>query len=115
LFLSIGAEYDRSQISGWYTRFLRDEVLAEWIEEQDGPGLYVYCHVSGGLVLGSAGWRDAIFKRELPLVLEALRYGDRHLYQACPNLDHAPIRVHFSAKQQRYNRVEPWGRPADYA
>ena len=41
----------RAQISGWYTRLMRDEVLAEWLEDEDGPALHVYCHVSGGLVL----------------------------------------------------------------
>jgi hypothetical protein len=30
LFLTVGPTYDRRQISGWYTRLMRDEVLAEW-------------------------------------------------------------------------------------
>jgi hypothetical protein len=114
LFLTIGPDHDRQQISGWYTRLLRDEVLAEWREEEEGPALHVHCHVSGGLVVGSAGWRDAIFRRELPLVLEAFRFGDQRLFERQPELDQAPIWVHFQAKQPRYNRVEPWGVPADY-
>jgi hypothetical protein len=114
LFLTIGQEYDDKQTSGWYTRLMRDEVLAEWRQGQDGPGLHVHCHVSGGLVFGSAGLRDAIFRRELPLVLEAFRYGDRDLYAAHPELDSARIRVHFHARQQRYRSVERWGTPADY-
>ena len=113
LFLTIGPDYDRQQISGWTTRLLRDEVLAEWREE-DGPALHVHCHVSGGLVVGSAGWRDAIFRRELPLVLEAFRFGDRRLLETQPELDQAPIWVHFHARQPRYNRIESWGVPADY-
>jgi hypothetical protein len=115
LFLTIGPDYDRQQISGWYTCLLRDEVLAEWREEEDGPALHVHCHVSGGLVVGSAGWRDAIFRRELPLVLEAFRFGDRHLFEAQPELDGVPIWVHFHATQPRYNRVESWGVPAEFA
>jgi hypothetical protein len=114
LFLTIGPDYDRKQISGWYTRLMRDEVLAEWREEEDGLALHVHCHVSGGLIVGSAGWRDAIFQRELPLVLEAFRFGDRRLFETQPELDQAPIWVHFHAKQPRYNRVESWGVPADY-
>ena len=113
LFLTIGPDYDHQQISGWYTRLLRDVVLAEWHEE-DSPVLHVHCHVSGGLVVGSAGWRDAIFQRELPLVLEAFRFGDRRLFEAQPELDQAPIWVHFHAKQPRYSRVESWGVSADY-
>jgi hypothetical protein len=115
LFLTIGPDYDRKQISGWYTRLLRDEVLAEWREEENGSALHVHCHVSGGLVVGSAGWRDAIFQRELPLVLEAFRFGDRRLFEVQPELDQAPIWVHFHARQPRYNRVESWGVPAEFA
>jgi hypothetical protein len=114
LFLTIGQEYDQEQVAGWYTRLMRDEVLAEWREGDDGPGLHVHCHVSGGLVFGMAGWRYAIFRRELPLVLEAFRYGDRALFAAHPALDEAPIRIHFHARQRRYRRVEQWGTPADY-
>ncbi len=114
LFLSIGPAYNQPQISGWHTRLMRDEVLAEWRQEPAGPSLHLHCHVSGGLVLGPAGWRDAIFRKELPLVLEALRFGDRALFDAHPELDQAPIQVHFHARQSRYDRVEPWGTPSDY-
>jgi hypothetical protein len=114
LFLTVGSSYDREQISGWYTRLMRDEVLAEWREDIEGAALHVFCHVSGGLVFGMAGWRYAIFQRELPLVLEAFRHGDRTLYEMNPDLDHAPILVHFRSNRQRYQRLEHWGTPADY-
>ncbi len=114
LYLTIGPDYNLKQISGWYTRFMRDEVLAECKDSQDSPSLHVYCHVSGGLVLGRAGWRYAIFRSEMPLVLEAIRYGDRTLFAANPRLDHAPILVHFQASQPRYNKTEAWGIVADW-
>jgi hypothetical protein len=114
LYLTIGTEHDRRQISGWYTRLMRDEVLAEWGQEEDKPTLHVHCHVSGGLVLGSAKWRDAIFRQELPLVLEALRFGDRALFEARPELDRAPIWVHLNSIDHQYNRIERWGTPSDY-
>jgi hypothetical protein len=114
LFLTIGQDYDRQLTAGWYTRLMRDEVLAEWQVGEKGPALHAYCHVSGGLALGTAGMRYGIFHRELPLVFEALRFGDRALFEARPELDRAPILVHFQATQARYNQVEPWGTPADY-
>ena len=113
LFLTVAEAYDQKQISGWYTRFMRDEVLAEW-KAGENPSLHVYCHVSGGLVLGPAGWRYQIFQRELPLVLEAFRYGDAALFDAHPALDQAPIWVHYRATQRRYQKSELWGVPADY-
>jgi hypothetical protein len=54
LFLTVGLWYNQQQVAGWYARFMRDEVLAEWRNEE-GASLHVYCHVSGGLTLGSAG------------------------------------------------------------
>lgn len=114
LYLTIGTEYEEGQFSGLYDRLMRDEVLAEWREGDEGPALHVFCHVSGGLALGPAGWRYRIFRRELPLVLEALRHGDRALFETRPALDDAPIWVHFRSHRRRYRRREDWGTPADY-
>jgi hypothetical protein len=114
LFLTVGLEFDRAQISGLYTRFMRDEVLAQWRDEAGNPALHVYCHVSGGLVFGTAGFRYAIFRRELPLVLEAFRFGDRRFLEARPELDQAPILVHFQSKRRRYRRTEQWGTLSRY-
>ena len=93
---------------------MRDEVLAKWLILDACPVLYVSCHVSGGLVFGSAGWRYSIFIRELPLVLEVFRYGDRQFFEANPDLDHAPVQIRFNSHRQRYQRLEQWGTPADY-
>jgi hypothetical protein len=114
LFLTIGLEHDRKQVSGLYTRLMRDEVLANWSDNGDGVSLHVHCHVSGGLTLGSPQMRRAIFKHEMPLVLEALFYADRHFFEAHPHLNQAPVWVHFHARQPRYNTVDRWGVPADY-
>jgi hypothetical protein len=114
LFLTVGCTYDKMRISGLYTRLMRDEVLAEWRTDRDRAELHVHCHVSGGLTIGSPRVRLAIFKRELQLVLEALRFGDSALFAAHPELDRAAIVVHFHAREPRYDRVEHWGIPADY-
>lgn len=114
LFLSIGKEYDKDAISSRYTRLMRDEVLAEWLADEPGPELHIHCHVSGGIAFGPAHWRYVIFQQELPLVLEALRFGDQRLYESNPHLDEAPILIHFHARQARYNHVETWGKPRDY-
>jgi hypothetical protein len=114
LYLSVGADYDRKALSGLYTRFMRDEVLAEWCEDEKGFSIHVYCHVSGGLVFGRAGWRSSIFRRELPLVLEAIRYGDTEFFNANPELDDAPVIVHFQSTKDKFNTVEEWGSLRDY-
>jgi len=114
LFLSIGAEYETKQISKLYTRLMRDEVLAELTDDEDNLIFRVYCHVSGGFVLGTAKWRYNIFQSELPLVLEAIRYGDRNLFEQNPQLDNTPVSMHFKSTDIRFNKVENWGTMADY-
>lgn len=114
LFLSIGAALDQQAVSGWYTRFMRDEVLAEWLLEGDQPELHVHCHVSGGFTFGSARWRYSIFQHHLKQVLQAFCFGDRDFLEAHPEYMQAPIYVNFHSSNQRYNRVEHHGCLADY-
>lgn len=108
LFLTIGAVHNYPQISGWYTRIMRDEVVADWQFDSE-PSFHVHCHVSGGFLIGSASWRDSIFRKHLPMVLQAIRYGDRFLFETHPGLDQATIWVHFHAEQDRFNCTENWG------
>jgi magnesium dechelatase len=110
LFLTIGPQFHWPQVAGWYTRLMRDEVLAEWQDkaltdrrgkvlaerlDDSVPRLIVHCHVSGGLVFGIKSWREGIFRYHLPMVLEAFRYGDQALVNDHPQLARAPIEVHF--------------------
>ncbi len=115
LFLTIGREYDTKQVSGIYTRLMRDEILAELVRDGDGATLHVYCHVSGGVVLGSASWRYRIFQNELPLVLEAIRYGDRAFFETNPAVNQAQVTVHFVSHKPKYNNTEDWGELNKYA
>ena len=114
LTLTIGSEYNLKQISGWYTRLMRDEVLAEWIKRDSLYSLDVYCHVSGGLIFGGSSMRESIFLNEMPLVLEALRFGDRLLFDRHVELDDAVIRIHLQRSSKEYRVVE-MGSPRDYA
>jgi hypothetical protein len=110
LFLTIDRDYDHEQISGWYTQLMRDEVLGEWVDD-DELSLHIHCHVSGGLVLGPAKWRASIFKQHLPMTLEAICYGDQEFMK---HHGKSPVFVHFHAKQKALNKVENWGTVDDY-
>jgi hypothetical protein len=112
LFLTIGSDYNRKQIRGWYTRLMRDEVLANWTNNILEPELHVHCEVGRGI--GSSNFREAIFRRELDLVLETFRFGDRRLFNKVPILDDAFIHVHFNARKEEDTKVEVWGRMKDY-
>ena len=93
---------------------MRDEALGEWKKDKGSLSLHVYCHVSGGLVLGSAKWRDSILRHEIPLVIEAIRYGDSPFIEADPKLDLAEVIVHFQSTNPNYNRIENLGTVANY-
>ena len=114
LFLTIGSEYDKKQVSGIYTRLMRDEVLAELCGEGDSLIFKVYCHVSGGFTFGTARWRYNIFKSELPLVLETMRYGDRTIFEQNPKFEDAAIVIHFQSTNGRFDKLENWGTMAEY-
>ncbi|WP_404408275.1 staygreen family protein [Jeotgalibacillus malaysiensis] len=109
LFLTIGLQYAFEKINA-----MRDEVLAEWIIANGCPLLYVYVYVDGEFGPAVTAVRDAIFRRELPLALEAIRYGDRKFFAAHPALDSAPIWIHFDSTNSLYNKFEHWGTPGDY-
>ncbi len=108
LFLTIGLEYAYEEINE-----MRDEVLAEWQTYEGNPLLYVYVYVGQfGPVINAI--RDTIFRRELPLALEAIRYGDSEFFMEYPQLDDAPIWIYFDSPNPDYNKFEYWGTPKDY-
>lgn len=109
LFLTVGPDYVREQISSFYTRLMRDEVLAEWQQDRTGLSLHVYCHVSGGLAIGSAGWRNDILVTHMRSVIEAFCFAERDLVATHPEIARARVWVHFRSNKPRYDRVEDWG------
>ena len=113
LFLTIGSEYDYEQISGLYTRFMRDEVLAEWQKKNGEFELHLYMHVSGGFCFGWTGLRNKIFCYHLPLVLQTIKCGDKNLIKAMPELENTQVIVHFQSKSKKYNRIENHGQIED--
>ena len=109
LFLAIGMQFAYDKVNA-----MRDEVLAEWRMNNGFPFLYVYVYVDGQFGAEAAAVRDKVFRRELPLALEAIRYGDEKFFAAHSDLDNAPIWIHFDSTNPKYNRFENWGTPADY-
>jgi len=108
LFLSIGLNYDTKKFSNLYSKLMRDEVLGEW-QNVEHIRLDIHCHVSGGIALGPAKWRDSIFRHHMPMVLEAICYGDKSFLVKNKNFRKAPIYIHFHARQKTLNCIEKWG------
>lgn len=111
LLLTVGRTYCAPQLSGWYIRLLRDEVLAEWaIRECGSPQLHLFCHVSGQeRWLAPPQLRNYIFKREMPLVLDTLAWAERDLLATQPQYAEARVFVHLKSNVQDLNCTVEWG------
>lgn len=109
LFLTIGLSYAYDK-----TNAMRDEVLGEWIKKREGYFFHVYLFVDGQFSPMVAAIRNYVFRRELPLALEAIRYGDREFFITHPELNNSPLIVYFMSTNPQFNRIENWGTFSDY-
>lgn len=109
LFLSIALTYMNTQITP-----NRDEVLAKWSKDAASFGVYIHVDSEPVKTFADSERRLAIFKRELPLALEAIRFGDRKLFCMYPHLDCADILVYFKSTYPALTKTERWGKLADY-
>lgn len=107
LFLAIGPDFAYDRITD-----MRDEVLGEWVEGHDQYYYYVYLMIDREK--STAAIRNYVFRKELPLALEAIHYGDAAFFRAHPELEEAPIIVFFQSRNPNYNKVENWGSFSKY-
>lgn len=108
LFLTIGLNYAFDKINA-----MRDEVLGEWVNVKNQYYYQVYLNVDGQSDSATA-IRNKIFIRELPLALEAIRYGDSVFFSIHHELNYVPIIVYFISAIPEINRIENWGTFSDY-
>lgn len=109
LFLTIGINYAYDKINE-----IRDEVIGKWIKIGEEYFFNVFLHIDGQFETIETAIRNTIFRRELPLALEAMRYGDNEFFRAHTVLDNAPIIVYFNSTNPYFNRIENWGTFSDY-
>lgn len=110
LFLAVGWKFAYEAIGP-----MRDEVLAKWYRHQNGYALYGLVQVdSQNDNKTASASRYRVFQEQLPLALEAIRYGDRKFFRAHPALDDAPIWIAFSSVYPEYNGIQYWGTPSQY-
>lgn len=110
IYLVIDSDYHYEKLTD-----IRDELLAE-LKTDNGFDYYfcVYLRVDGVDGIKSAPKRNEIFKRELPLALSSIKYGDPYLFTAYPQLIQTPIYVYFQSEDPNFNRVEYYGTFMDY-
>lgn len=110
IYLIIDSDYHYEKLTD-----IRDELLAE-LKTDNGFDYYfcIYLRVDGVDGIKSASKRNEIFKRELPLALSSIKYGDPYFFTAYPYLIQMPIYVYFQSEDPNFNRVEYYGTFMDY-
>lgn len=109
LFLSIGNKYDLDKIN--YS--VRDEVLGSW-EKDDEYYLLINIEVGNNNDINSIIKRDEVFRRELPLALTAIVYGDNLFLENNKELYDASVIIKFNCQIKEYDVLEKWGKIKDY-
>lgn len=109
LFVFVAENFAEDQITS-----MRDEVRVAWEQTEKGLALIGSVLVDGKGVRGSAYIRNRIFYNEMPTALQALRQADRFLFEKEPNLDNAPVYIHFISNNPAYNKTYDFGAIGNY-
>ena len=112
LYLTIGTQFAWDKVN----TEMRDEVIGEW--KTSGHYLYYNAYVmvnKDNQDFATAMRRYEVFRRELPLALTAIRYGDRFLFELYPALDNGYIIVNFMSTYPPLNKQEIFGTFSSYS
>jgi hypothetical protein len=109
LFVFVAVNYAEDQI----TR-MRDEVRVAWEQDKKGLALIGSVIVDGNGAIGNSYIRNNIFYNEMPTALQALRQADRFLFDNDPNLDNAPVFIHFISSKPAYDKTYDFGVIGNY-
>lgn len=104
LFVFVAPNYAEDQITS-----MRDEVRVAWEQGKEGLALIGSVIVDGNGVPGNASIRNKIFYNEMPTALQALRQGDRFLFDKEPNIDNTPVFIHFISDNPNFNKIYNFG------
>jgi hypothetical protein len=104
LFVFVAENYAEDQITS-----MQDEVRLAWMRYQDKLVLYGSVTVDDKDSEENTDIRNKIFYHEMHVALQALRQADRFLFDSIPDLDNAPVMLHFISSNPIYNKVYDYG------
>lgn len=104
LFVFVADDYAKDQITE-----MRDEVKVAWEVYQKRLALIGSVLVDDDNITGNTDIRNRIFYNEMPTALQALRNADRFLFEREPELDNAPVWIHFISKNPIYDKTYEFG------
>lgn len=104
LFVTVGRNFASDKFNE-----IRDEVILEFQACQGALVLIGRVLVDLNGDIESSGIRNEIFSEQMPLALRAIRYGDRCLYESCPELDRVSIWISFCSQYKPYSITRNYG------
>ena len=104
LFVFVAENYAEDQVTK-----MRDEVRISWYVSNETLALIGSVIVDNKEVQENADIRNKVFYNEMPTALQALRKGDRFLFDKYPNLDNALVFIHFISSNPEYNKIYDFG------
>ncbi|PGV48714.1 staygreen family protein [Bacillus sp. AFS037270] len=112
LFLDIGYLINYKSIN----LKLRDEVLAEWILDQQGRLILVgKVYVDGGeFGKNTSDIRFHMFEKEMDTAVKGMVYGDCPFFANYPTLLDAPIFINYESIYPEYRQTISYGTPRQY-
>ncbi|WP_300260384.1 staygreen family protein [Clostridium sp.] len=105
LFLTVALAYAYDKINS----SARDEVFGVWKRVNNRFILKIYLYVDGKVGKEEAIKRDSIFRKELPLALSTIAYGDRKFLENNYDLLNSKIIVRFISAYEELNKIENYG------
>lgn len=109
LFVFIAEDYAEDQVTE-----MHDEVRVAWEQKDNKLDLIGSVVVNGEGVKGNSKIRNRIFYNEMPTALQALRQGDRFLFDKDTRLDNTPVFIHFISENPTYDKIYNFGVIGNY-
>lgn len=109
LFVTIGLKYAEDQ-----TNELQDQVYLRWVPFDGKCLLYGEVLIDSKDFNGNKQFRNEIFKREMPLALQAIYRADIPFFEANPELVDTPVLIRFKSTDPAYDKLYNYGVISDY-
>lgn len=109
LFVGIGHDYNQRLLSTEEVIKNESQVLGKWLQKMNKYEIHFKVLVSTQKN-PQAEIRNAIFCKELGVVLESIAFAEAALLKSNPCLASTKIYVHFESIDPKYNRTEYWHR-----
>lgn len=109
LFVVIGLDYATDK-----TNELQDQVYLKWTTLNTKDLLYGEVLIDGNGIEDNSKQRYNIFKREMPLALQAIYIANQPFFDAHPELLDTPILIDFKSSSSQYNKLYSYGAIGSY-